>query len=422
MKRLRPKLGWLFGLPLLPPVAAACIMTAVVFASGATWRPVAAAALAGTLGGAGIAWLAWRLTRQPLCRLSAALARAAGPGPPPRAGMGGPLEVAMLARRLNRLLAVHARAAGQLRLAASVFDATAEGILVVSPQARILAANEAFGRMSGYRVDELLGRNPRILQSGRHDAQFYAGLWAALRAGGQWRGQIWDRRRDGSLFAALVTISAVRDHTGALSHYVALFSDITDLRRRQDEVERLAYLDPLTGLANRRVLLDRLRHALRAAAADGHCAAVCTVDLDGFKAVNDEHGHPAGDAVLVAAAQRLQRAVRLHDTVVRTGGDEFVIVLTALVDEAEGCEVARRALAALEEPVTVVSGCVTVGASVGLACYPRDGTDPDALLRLSDVAMYRAKGLGRNHIVTAGAGLCHGEADAGRGGHDHADR
>lgn len=307
------------------------------------------------------------------------------------------------AGQLRRRLAEAEREAARLRLAASVFNATAEGILLVSPAGRILALNEALGRMTGYRREELIGRNPRVLQSGRHDAAFYAALWAALRTEGQWRGQLWDRRRDGSLFAALVTISAVRGADGALSHYVALFSDITEMRRRQDEVERLAFLDPLTGLANRRVLAERLAQAIRDAAATGQCAAVCMVDLDGFKTVNDEYGHAAGDAVLVASAQRLQSAVRSRDTVVRTGGDEFVIVLTALVDDAEALEVAQRVRTALTEPVPLLAGCVSVGASLGLACYPRGGADAERLLRLSDAAMYRAKGLGRNRIVMAPA-------------------
>ncbi|WUR11001.1 sensor domain-containing diguanylate cyclase [[Empedobacter] haloabium] len=365
MTCLRSRLAWL-----LMGSAGAALAAASHAEQGGWDRPFAALAIA-PFAAAALGWLAWR--------------RAAAP--------------------LRRRVAKAEREAARLRLAASVFDASAEGILLVSPTGQILALNEAFGRMTGYRREELIGRNPRMLQSGRHDVAFYAAMWASLRTEGQWRGQLWDRRRDGSLFAALVTISAVHGADGALSHYVALFSDITEMRRRQDEVERLAFLDPLTGLANRRLLAERLSVAIRDAAATGRCAAVCMVDLDGFKAVNDAHGHAAGDAVLVASAQRLQGAVRSRDTVVRTGGDEFVIVLTALVDEAEALEVAQRVRAALTEPVALLSGCVTVGASLGLACYPRDGADVERLLRLSDDAMYRAKGQDRDRdrIVMAPA-------------------
>lgn len=404
------RLGWQFA-SLLPPGMALGAGLALLLCPSFSSR-VGSFVLAGG-GLAAIAVLGWlfvRHTLRPLWRIEAALARPGDAGHPVRAHVRAPAEIADLAQHLNLMVAERACSAAQLRLAASVFEATSEGILIVSPTLAILEANEAFQRMSRYGRDELVGRNPRMLQSGRQDAALYAAMWNALLTCGQWRGQLWDRRRDGTVFTALVTISAVRTGNGALSHYVALFSDITDMRRRQDEVERLVFLDPLTGLANRRVLCDGLQQALSEAAAKDLCAAVCTVDLDGFKAVNDEHGLDAGNAVLVAVAQRLLHTVRPQDTVVRTGGDEVVVVLTALVDETEAHDVMRRALAALAEPVALPGGGVAVGASMGLVCYPRDGADAAALLQSSDAAMYRAKRIGANRIVLAqaGAGCNHG--------------
>jgi diguanylate cyclase (GGDEF)-like protein/PAS domain S-box-containing protein len=412
--RRQRRIGVLFAWMLVPGLLSGCALLAVIYLVARPDLAILALPEAGALGllAAGIvaggvaasavlAWMVLGYMLYPLRRLTDAVTRPAGAGQRVTP-VCGPYEIALLAERFNRMLAERDRTGMQLRLAASVFEATSEGILIVSAGMRILEANGAFQRMSGYARDELVGSSPRMLQSGRHDAPFYAAMWQGLRTDGHWRGQIWDRRRDGSLFAALLTISAVPATGGMPGHYVALFADITELRRRQDEVERLAYLDPLTGLANRRVLRERLQAAISQAGAAGNVAAVGMVDLDEFKAVNDRRGHDAGDAVLVAVAGRLTQAVRAGDTVVRTGGDEFVIVLAGLVDDAEARDIMRRALAALDEPVALPGGSVLVGASIGLACYPRDGGDGETLLRRSDAAMYRAKELGRNRIVCAG--------------------
>lgn len=412
--RRRRHIAALFAWMLLPGVLSGCaLLAALYFAtrpylhaiSVAEERTIALIAagimVGGLLASALLAWLVWRHMLYPLRRLTTAVAQAGVAGERIAAEVCGPYEIAVLADRFNRMLEERDRAGSQLKLAASVFEATSEGILIVSAGMRILEANRAFQRMSGYGRDELVGNSPRMLQSGRQDAHFYAAMWRGLRTEGHWRGQIWDRRRDGSLFAALLTISAVPAGRSTPGHFVALFADITELRRRQDEVERLAYVDPLTGLANRRVLRERLQAAVSEAGAAGNVAAVCTIDLDEFKAVNDRRGHDAGDAVLVAVAARLTQAVRACDTVVRTGGDEFVIVLAGLVDESEAHDIMQRALAALDEPVALPGGSALVGASIGLACYPRDGGDGETLLRSSDAAMYRAKELGRNRIVDA---------------------
>nr|WP_229502886.1 sensor domain-containing diguanylate cyclase [Pseudoduganella guangdongensis] len=280
---------------------------------------------------------------------------------------------------------------------ASVFEATAEGILIVGHDMRIVEVNRAFLAMSGYTRHELLGRHPRIMQSGRQDAEFYKAMWRALLANGQWHGKIWDKRRDGSLFAAHVTLSAVHDEQGGLLHYLGLFTDITDECLQQEAVEQMAFVDPLTQLPNRRLMRDRLLQALAFAARSDALVAVCMMDLDGFKAVNDTLGHGAGDAVLVEVARRLQQVVRANDTVARLGGDEFVLVLSGLGAVQEAEEVIERALHAVRFPITLEDGAVArVSASIGLAVYPEDGLLPEELLRRSDAAMYAAKRQGRD--------------------------
>jgi diguanylate cyclase (GGDEF)-like protein/PAS domain S-box-containing protein len=360
---------------------------------------VAGALLAGAL-------LAWRLQHDALRALRTlikAAAQAERGVPGVRAEVGGPREFAQLAMQFNRMQVAQERARRDRQLAASVFSATSEGILIVGADRRIIEANRAFLAMSGYRRDELLGRGPRILQSGRQDAAFYARMWEALDTRGNWEGQIWDRRRDGSLFAAYLSISRVNGPDGRLSHYVSLFTDVTEQRVRQDEIEALAFRDPLTHLPNRRLLHDRLQHAIAGSARNGALLAVCSLDLDGFKAVNDSLGHEAGDEVLVAVAARLQQVVRAQDTVARLGGDEFVLLLEDLPDRDEAQDIAGRALSAIAAPIALACGAsASVSASIGIAYSPLDARDGETLLRLSDSAMYCAKRRGRNRYVLHG--------------------
>lgn len=360
---------------------------------------VAAALLAGVA-------LAWRLHRHAVRALHGLIdagwqAERGVPGA--RATVGGPREIAQLAAQFNRMQEAHEQARHALQLAASVFSATSEGILIVSADMRIIEVNRAFLVMSGYRREELLGCSPRILQSGRQDSEFYARMWNALNTTGNWEGQIWDRRRDGSLFAAYLAVSRVDGPDGKLSHYVSLFTDITEQRLRQDEVELLAYRDPLTHLPNRRLLRDRLQHAIAGVVRNRSMLAACSLDLDGFKAVNDSCGHEAGDEVLVAVAERLQQVVRANDTVARLGGDEFVLLLADLQHRQEACDIAERALASIAAPIPLSTGdSAGVSASIGIAYYPVDAQDAEELLRRSDSAMYLAKRRGRNRYVLHG--------------------
>jgi diguanylate cyclase (GGDEF)-like protein len=224
-------------------------------------------------------------------------------------------------------------------------------------------------------------------------------MWRSLQTNGRWQGELWNRRKDGSLFAAHMTLGTVRDVAGEITYYIALFSDVTETQRQREEIQRLAYYDPLTRLPNRRLLSDRVEQALAVAARHATCVAVCYLDLDRFKPINDAFGHECGDALLRDVAHRLQGAVRTHDTVARLGGDEFVLLLTDLKNEAESEPVLDRVLRSLGERFTLGNGhAVEISASIGIAFFPGDGGDADALLRYADHAMYEAKRAGQNRV------------------------
>lgn len=282
------------------------------------------------------------------------------------------------------------------RLNQSVFDHAREGIMVTDPQSHIIEANPCLCQMTGYTRDELLGQTPSLFRSGRHDQEFYRRMWEALQHTGEWRGEIWNRRKGGELYAQSASISAVRDSQGRLTHYIALMADITALKSHAEWLEETAHQDPLTQLPNRTLFLDRLHHALARAHRDKTQLAVCYIDLDEFKPVNDTYGHAAGDRLLIEIAARLRGQIRGGDTAARLGGDEFVLILTHLV-EAEECRQAMdRVLAAITAPVQIDKQTVSISASIGIALYPRDGDKADDLLLLADQAMYEAKRTGRN--------------------------
>jgi diguanylate cyclase (GGDEF)-like protein/PAS domain S-box-containing protein len=285
----------------------------------------------------------------------------------------------------------------RLQLLASVFTHAREGILISTAKGTILDINDGFSRTTGYTLDDVRGRNTRILKSGRHDSAFYADLWNALLTHGEWTGEIWNRRKNGEIYAALLTISAVCDDQGRVGHYVALSSDITALKEHEHRLEQIAHFDTLTGLPNRALLIDRLHQALAQAQRRRERLAVVFLDLDGFKAVNDEYGHEAGDQVLIAAAGRMKQALREGDTLARLGGDEFIAVLLNLTDIDASVSLFDRLLAAAAEPVPFGDARLQVSASLGATFYPQAGeADADQLLRQADHAMYQAKLAGKN--------------------------
>ncbi len=261
------------------------------------------------------------------------------------------------------------RAQEKLQLAASVSTHAMEGIVITTPDAIIIDVNDAFSRITGYSHEEAVGQNPSILKSGRHDHDFYVAMWSALTEQGHWGGEVWNRRKNGEVFAELLTISAVRDAAGNIQQYVALFSDITASKEHQNRLEHIAHFDALTNLPNRVLLADRLQQAMAQAQCRQQQVAVAFLDLDGFKAINDQHGHVTGDQVLITLAKRMKDALREGDTLARIGGDEFVAVLIDLEDTSASVPLLSRLLAAAALPVQVGDLTPQVSASVGVTFY-----------------------------------------------------
>ncbi len=286
----------------------------------------------------------------------------------------------------------------QLRLAASVFSNSQEGILISNADNRIIDINPSFTRLTGYARDDVLGRNPKLLSSGKQSREFYSAMWDALNTRGEWQGEIWNKRKSGEEYAELLSIVAVKDDAGRLQHYVGAFTDITVLKQHEADLDRIAHYDVLTSVPNRRLLDDRLEQAIARARRHGKNLAVCYLDLDGFKPINDQFGHEVGDYVLVEIAHRLQTVSRSDDTVARLGGDEFVLLWNDIGAESDCIQALERVLEKVAEPITVKGEPLAVSASIGVTLYPDDDVDSDSLLRHADHAMYSAKQLGKNRF------------------------
>jgi diguanylate cyclase (GGDEF)-like protein/PAS domain S-box-containing protein len=285
----------------------------------------------------------------------------------------------------------------QLELAGLVFDHAREGIMVADASGALIDVNDAFSRITGYAKDEVLGKNPRMLSSGRQSKEFYEAMWAKLREVGFWTGEVWNRRKSGEIYAELLTVSAVRSPTGEINRFVALFSDITAIKNYQNELEHIAHFDVLTGLPNRLLLADRLQQAMVQSVRHQQKVLIAYMDLDNFKHINDAHGHSVGDHLLVALSQRLQALLRASDTLARLGGDEFVVILTDfdLVDAV--LPLITRLIAATSEVFHIDGLELNVSASVGITVFPQEAAmDPEQLLRQADQAMYHAKVAGKN--------------------------
>lgn len=296
----------------------------------------------------------------------------------------------------NRDLTDRMKVAEERRLAQMVFASTGEGITVTDVAGRILEVNPAFERITGFSRAEIVGKNPRVLQSGRHDKAFYRGMWETLKSTGQWRGEIWNRRSNGEVYPEWLTVSAVRNVAGRTTHYVGVFSDITTVKEAQEQLEFLAHHDALTRLPNRTLLRERLTHGITRARRHSQQLAVLLLDLDRFKNVNDTLGHPVGDDLLIEVANRIGSRIRADDTLARLGGDEFALLLEDETGPAAVEAVARKLTGAFALPVQVADHALTVTASIGISLYPADGEDADTLLKNADSAMYKAKQQGRN--------------------------
>ena len=290
----------------------------------------------------------------------------------------------------------------ELRIAATAFESL-HGVMVTNTKGLILRVNKAFTEMTGYQAEEVVGKSPSILKSGRHEAAFYADMWRQLEVAGAWYGEIWDRRKNGEIFPKWQTISAVKGADGVITHYVAAFSDISESKAAEQEIRNLAFYDPLTQLPNRRLLIDRLQHALIAGARNNRNGALLFIDLDNFKTLNDTHGHEMGDLLLKQVTGRLTECVRGGDTVARLGGDEFVLIFEDLsADRLEAAAqaeiVAEKILDALNQPY--ILGCEEYQstASIGVTLFSNNDASVDDLLRQADLAMYQSKDAGRNSL------------------------
>lgn len=286
----------------------------------------------------------------------------------------------------------------KLQLAATVFENTAEGVLITDPDQRISAVNRAFSEITGYSEIEALGQTPRLFASGQHDSAFYAAMWHQLTAEGHWQGEICNRRKNGEFYPGWLTISAVRNSDREISHFVAVFADISSLKHAQAKLDYQAHHDPLTGLPNRALFENRLLAALACAQATNRQGAVLFLDLDRFKHINDSLGHPVGDLLLKGIAQRLKEQVRDVDTVARLGGDEFIILLPGLHKPSDASAIASKLLACFHAPFQAGEHEFFTSASIGISLYPQDGADVASLIRNADAAMYRSKAKGRNRV------------------------
>jgi len=282
------------------------------------------------------------------------------------------------------------------KLAASVFTYARESIVITDADGTMLDVNDTFSRTLGYSREEVIGRNSRMLQSGKQPPEFYVDMWQALVGEGYWSGEVWNRRKSGEIYAEMKTISAIRDENDNITHYVSLGSDITQMKEHQKQLEHIAHYDLLTNLPNRSLLADRLSQAMLQCSRNNNLLAVVFLDLDSFKGVNDRYGHDVGDELLIVLSRRMKKALRKGDSLARIGGDEFVAVLTGL-ENIKDCEpVLERLLLAASCSTTIGEVSLSVSASIGVTFYPHDNVTADLLMRHADKAMYKAKELGKN--------------------------
>ena len=303
---------------------------------------------------------------------------------------------------LIRDISDHANAELERRIASLAFESQ-QGMLITDADKHILRVNRAFTEISGFAASEAIGQTTRLLSSGNHGPEFYREMWRCVNERGAWQGEIWNRRKNGELFPEWLSISAVHDERGKATHYVAAFTDITERKAAEAHIHNLAFYDPLTGLANRRLLLDRLQQALTTVARSKRSGALMFIDLDNFKHINDAFGHQAGDDLLCEAAKRLERSVRASDTVARLGGDEFVVMLENLdanpdIAAAQTEQVGMQLLTALSAPFMLGHDDLHTSGSVGATLFGASDTNADELMKRADMSMYEAKASGKNAL------------------------
>ena len=283
------------------------------------------------------------------------------------------------------------------KLAAIVFDSVTEGIIITDSEEVIQWVNPAFSSVTQYSYEEVIGKKPSILKSGRHDKEFYEKMWASINGSGHWAGEVWNRKKDGEIYPEWLSIVAIKDSFSRVAQYAAVFSDITKRKEYEKLIEFKAYHDPLTELPNRLLFFDRLDLALADAERNKSRFAVLFIDLDGFKLVNDEHGHDTGDELLKMVAEKISGSIRKADTVARLGGDEFIVLLPHLSHVDDGDKIAGKILLSVREIKDVNGMSISISASIGISMYPDNGLEGKILVKKADDAMYVAKQAGKNH-------------------------
>ena len=303
-------------------------------------------------------------------------------------------------RRFRKMSIQLSKMEESIRIAETTFE-THEAVLITDAEAKIIRVNQAFSKITGYSEQEVIGHNPRILTSGKHDQAFFQEIWKRINNEGKWSGEIWNKRKNGEIHPEWQTISTVKNEQGEITHYVAFFSDISEFKQAKKEIEKLAFYDPLTKLPNRRLLYDRLEHELAVAKRYNRIGALLFLDLDRFKHINDSLGHSIGDELLIETAARLSRVIRKSDTAVRLGGDEFVILITAqdhaksrLIDELR--IIAEKIRLEINHPYSLGGHDLFISTSIGITLFSGEEKNPENLLKKADTAMYQAKDAGRN--------------------------
>jgi two-component system CheB/CheR fusion protein len=286
----------------------------------------------------------------------------------------------------------------RLKIAMEVFSKGSEGIIICDADNHIISVNKAFETITGYREQDVLGKNPRILSSGRQPHGFYVTMWDAIIHKGYWDGELWCRRKTGDIYPEHLSISTIKNNRQHVTHYIGVFSDITDRKQAEEAIHQLAFYDVLTGAANRFLLRERAEQTMRESLRDGRTFALMFIDLDHFKEVNDVFGHDAGDLLLKEVSKRIKHFIRPQDTLSRLGGDEFVVLLNAMKCDLV-VDFADRVITSLVEPYLIQDNLLNISASIGVSVYPDHGLDYDTLLKHADVAMYQAKAQGRNTYV-----------------------
>lgn len=370
----------------------------------------------GLLLGALFAWLGWLMAGRiagPITRISQAADKiAAGDLAYDVPAQQGDGEVAHLSTAIHNMVETLTKEITQrrkaeqgLRLSAKVFENNSEAIMITNAQHDIVSINQAFTTISGYAESEVLGKNPRMFSSGRHNKEFYKAFFESLDSQDKWRGEIWNKRKNGEVFPQWSTISVLRDESGNVTNHVSVFLDITERKKKEERIQYLANYDVLTSLPNRYLLGDRLEQALNLAQRHQTKLAVLFIDLDHFKNVNDSLGHDVGDELLKNVSQRLKACLRRSDTISRQGGDEFIALLGDLNSEDEVTFVAEKMIDSLRGEIPVGEHRLSVSLSIGVSVYPNDGESAVQLLRNADLAMYRAKDSGRNQFQYYEAGM-----------------